>query len=326
MRSALTLFIIFGISVSNSYACDPCSLYNAARIQGLVPNSFTLSISEQNTSFDRPNGSKSNDTKNGELVREFSTTQFGLAYDLSQEVGFQLTIPVILRQYDQIKEYRSTTKSDFGIGDSTILTRYSFIQYRNQDWNIQGGLTAGVKLPTGDTGTLGKISQEEELNTKALSKIHHQIASASGGRALTLGTGSIDYILGANLFTRYQRFFYLNDLQYSIRREGDFNYEYANDLIFSSGPGYYLQVEHQDYMALRLALTGEFKGADRLNGSSVKASKISNIYLGPEFLFALSKDISGQIGVDVRTTGEESGATVVPEFRVRAALAYRFSS
>lgn len=311
--------------VTSAYACDPCSLYNASRLQGLVPDTFTFAVSEQNTSFDRPVGTPENSTRDGEYVREFSTTQFSGSYDFDQEVGFQITLPVITRIFDQFSNYRYDTKSDMGIGDISIIGRYSPLNYRKDDWSVVSGFTYGIKLPTGDTGTLGEVTGEVEEESHAHSALrHHTIASASGGRALTFGTGSIDYILGVNLFTRYQRVFLLTDAQYSIRTEGSFDYEFADDLVWSIGPGYYLSLEHDQSVAARLTLTGEFKGADRLEGEKVSGSKFSNIYLGPEVLFSLSNALSGQLGVDMRTTDDDAHSTVVPELRIRAALAYRF--
>jgi hypothetical protein len=308
-----------------AFACDPCSLYNAARLQGLVPGTFSLSISEQNTSFDRPNGVENNSTRNGEFVRDFSTTQLTAAYDFNQQFGVQVTLPFIISRFDEVKNYRYQTQTDSGIGDLTLLGRYSFLTLRSPEWSVVAGLSGGIKLPTGDTGTLNQVAEEEILgSTKSLLR-HHPVASASGGRVLTFGTGSTDFLVGSNLFSRYQRFLFLADVQYGIRTEGDYNYQFANDLIWSVGPGYYLALEHDSFWATRAVLTGEFKPSDSLNGSPVAGSSISNLYLGPEVLFSLANGISGMLGVDMRTTGEDPGSTIVPEYRIRAAIGYRFS-
>ncbi len=318
-------FAWIAICPSAVFACDPCSLYNSSRLQGLVPGTFSVSVSEQNTSFDRPENTPPNTPKDGEIVRQFSTTQFSAAYDLDQEFGFQITLPMIVRRIDQFKDYRYDTKSDLGLGDMSIVGRYSPLNYRKDEWSVIGGFTYGIKLPTGDTGTLKEVSNEIGGKPHSAPLLrHHSIASASGGRALTFGTGSIDYYLGANLFTRYQRMMFLSDFQYAFRTEGDFDYKFADDMVWSVGPGYYALLDHQDSLAVRVALTGEFKGADRLAGEKVSGSKISNLYMGPEVLFTIANSVSGQVGVDMRVTGEDPNSTVVPEMRVRAAVAYRF--
>lgn len=320
---ALTLQALGTVS---AFACDPCSLYNAARLQGLVPGTFSMAVSNQYSTFDRPKGTQENSTRNGEFVREFSTTQVAAAYDFNQEYGLQVTLPVITRIYDQVKDYRYDTKSESGIGDLLLTGRYSFLNIREADWSIIGGVSAGLKLPTGDTGTLGEVKQEEEpAETQSANLRHHTaVASASGGRALTLGSGSIDYLMGANLFLRKGRMLLLTDLQYMIRTEGSFDYEFANDFIWSTGPGYYLYLDDHNFVATRFAVTGEFKGADKLDGNRVAGSSFSNYYMGPEVLFNIGSNISGQLGVDMRTTSEDAGASVVPEMRIRSALSYRF--
>lgn len=316
---------ILSLAAAPCVACDPCSLYNVSRLQGLVPRTFTFSVSEQNTSFDRPEGTLPNSPKNGEIVRQFSTTQFSLAYDLDQEIGFQLTVPMIIRIFDQFSNYRYDTKSDSGLGDISLLGRYSPLNYRKDNWSIVGGVTYGVKLPSGDTGTLGEVSKEINGTPHSAPYLrHHSISTASGGRALTFGTGSIDYYLGGNLFTRYQRVLLLTDFQYTFRTEGSFDYTFADDIVWSVGPGYYLVLDHQDSLAARLALTGEFKGSDHLQGEKVAGSRISNLYVGPELLFTVTNAVSGQLALDMRATGEDPNSTVVPEMRIRAALAYRF--
>ena len=43
-----------------------------------------------------------------------------------------------------------------------------------------------------------------------------------------------------------------------------------------------------------------------------------------EMLFSFENGVSGLVGIDMRTTGEDPGATIVPEYRLRAAIGYRF--
>lgn len=309
------------------WACDPCAIYNAARLQGHSAGAFTVSVSEQFTDFDMASDSKSDAARDGEFVRDFSTTQFAFGYDFSERFGVQLTVPVIARRFQEVEHYRRSFDADSGLGDISLLGTYSFLNYREENWAVVAGLTAGVKFPTGDTGVLEDISDDEtesfDLEGRMLK--NHPIGSTSAGRALTFGTGSYDYITGVNLLTRYERYLLLAHAQYTIRTEGDFDYEFDDDFLWSVGPGYYVVLEDEYTIAALLALTGEYKGEDKLDGQALQGSKVSNVFLGPEVLFTIADSISGEVALDFRVSDEDDGATIVPEVRIRTGLAYRFS-
>lgn len=325
MRLVVFIGFTFLFVGSGAFACDPCALYNASRLQGHSAKTLTLSISEQYTDFDRAKDSVENSIRNGEFVRGFSTTQFSLSYDLSERFGVQATLPLVARRFDEVKQYRTSTKSDSGIGDATIAGTYSFLDYKSPDWMVISGITGGIKFPTGDTGVLEEVTTEEADHPMSSSILrHHQIGSTSGGRALTFGTGAYDYILGLNLLSRYQRYLLLANTQYTLRTEGDFNYEFSNDFLCSVGTGYYFFLEHEFSVAGLLSVSGEFKGKDHLSEELVKGSDVSNIYVGPQLLLTLNEQMSAELSLDVRVTDEDRDATVVPEARVRASLSYRF--
>lgn len=327
------------IIAQRSFACDPCALYNASRLQGMAEKSLTLSVSEQFTDYDSVIDEYS--FEEGELIKGYSTMQFGIEYDFTDRFGAQLTIPVVIQRGDRFEHFEKTADTDSGIGDLSVIGSYSFLNIREIDWCFIAGIIGGVKFPTGDAGTLQRLapelgheeqseSQEEEAHSHDQhlhmfhSFRHHPIASTSGGRALTRGTGSYDYIIGANLLARYNRQLFLADSQYTIRTEGDFDYEFADDLIWSVGPGYYMLLKDTYSVATRLSFSGEFKGKDRLEKSVVRGSQVSNLYLGPEILVTIGESIGGQIGVDFRVSDQDKDAQVVPDFRIKSALSYRF--
>lgn len=319
--------ILLTVFVEPASACDPCALFNASRLQGHSAETFTLSVSEQYTEFDRASDSKENSVRDGEFVRGFSTTQLALAYDATERIGVQLTLPFIARRFDEVRKFRSSTKSDTGIGDLSLVGTYSFIDYKDRDWVVISGFTGGVKFPTGETGVIETVSEKEpsDLLTERLVLKHNQIGAASGGHALTFGTGSYDYILGLSLLSRYQRYVVLSSAQYTIRTEGDFNYEFADDFLFSIGPGYYFLVDYDFTAASLVSFSGEYKGKDHLNGEVLSGSEVSNLYLGPELLFSVNDNISVEVSFDFRVTNESQGSTVVPETRIQASISYRFS-
>lgn len=321
MRYLFLIFLSVIFLKASAFACDPCALYNASRLQGHRAGALTLSVSEQYTDFNRAEDIPENSVRDGEFVRGFSTTQFALSYDITEEVGLQLTLPLIARRFDEVERFRNTTDSDAGLGDLSLVGTYTFLNHNTGSSAFLGGFTGGVKFPTGETGVLRDVSA---IEGSALLK-HHSIGAASGGRALTFGTGSYDYILGLHALSRFERYLLLSYAQYTIRTEGDFDYEFADDLLFSVGSGYYFLLSHDFTMAGLLALSGEFKGKDKLDGARLDGSAISNLYLGPQLLFTLNEKVGAELGFDFRITDEDRGATVVPEARLRAGVSYRFS-
>lgn len=310
-----------------AFACDPCALYNASRLQGHTEESLTLAISEQYTQFDLANGVNENSVRDGEFVKDFSTTQLTVAYDLTERFGVQANLPILARRYTNVENFRTSEESDAGIGDASLTGTYSVVNYRDTDWSTILGVAGGVKFPTGETGVLNQVVDDEEsdYNSRLVQMLaHHQIGSASGGRALVFGTGSYDFILGLNLLARYQRYFTISTAQYTIRTEGDYGYKFADDLIGSIGGGYYFLLEHDYTAGALMVLYGEFKGKDDLNGDLVTGSQYSNLYLGPELISTIGEHFGVQAGVNFRVTGEDVNATVVPDVRFMASVSYRF--
>ena len=324
------IFIGCLLASSIAWACDPCALYHAARLQGRAAGTGYFSLDNQYTSYSKTERGKTYSQKSGDLVETYSTTQISGGYDISSRAGLQLTIPVIYRAAENFQDYRSDSESDTKLGDILISSNYSLLNLEsNKGTQFILGSSFGVKLPTGDTGTLEAFSEEEQVSSGRLADEstsfmkHHPASTASGGRALTFGTGSVDYIFGLSFFARMQRWLAIGSTQYSLRTEGDFGYEYADDFIFDFGPGYYFFIEDEQTAALRLTLTGEFKERDHVNGDLVDGSGFSNLYLGPELLVNLDTMLL-RLGVDFRMSSDEAGATVMPDTRVRSGWTWRF--
>ncbi len=324
MKKLLFIFLILLIS-NPAWACDPCAIFNAARLDGHEANSWRVAFGEQYTNFEKGKEYPENSFRNKDFVKGFNNSQFALSYDFNQQFGIQFTVPLISRYVEHIHDYRSSNQWDSGLGDVSLLASYSPLHIKELNWTWLTGLTAGVKLPTGDTGVLEDITSndpDEQLKSQFLK--HHTIGTTSGGRALTYGSGSYDYIMGTNNLLRYKNYLLLSNIQYTIRTEGDFNYEFDNDLIWSALPAYYLLLDDNFTIAGGIGISGEHKGKDRLNGTELTGSNISNIYLGPEAIFSFKGKYSAQVGIDFRVSDKDQDADIVPENRVRASLAYRF--
>ena len=79
-------------------------------------------------------------------------------------------------------------------------------------------------------------------------------------------------------------------MQYLARTVGAFGYQYANDLLFETGPGVYLLLGDNWLGApyafgAQVLFSGETKGTDTLDGQRVGDTAITALYLGPAFRF-----------------------------------------
>lgn len=321
----LKLFFLLLLSLPLEVkACDPCSLYSAARLQGNQVNQWSFSISEQYTDFDKVDQASQQVLKNEELTRSFTTTQLSVGYDFLEWLGLQITLPFVYRSYDRSLNYRVKTDTESGIGDIVIASSFTPFCIFKPELTFVSSIIAGIKLPTGDTGSLSEsieVSSDDEELEKLLR--HHVISANSSGRALSIGSGSFDFPLVASFFLRKQRLMMLVSAQYTFRNEGDFDYKFADDFVWDFGPGVYLLSSHASSLAARLVLSGEQKSSDKRDGAVQQDSKLSNFYLGPQLLFTLGEGWVGELGFDMLVENRRSDS-VESDFRVRSGLTYSY--
>ncbi len=314
------LYLVVIISVlligRQSFACDPCALYSAMNASSHKEGSISLTLFEQLTSFEKGNEDAYYALKNGERIKEFSTTQFNLSYGVTDKISLQLSVPFIIRYLDKIENFRASSTTDAGFGDISLLAQYSESYSLGSEFKLLPSLYAGFKLPTGDTGSLG---EEDNLSIK-----HHPVTGATGaGRILTFGSGSFDFPLGGSMTLVKDRFLLPAGAQYTIRTEGSFDYRFANDLFWYTNPGYFVVLNDDYSVSLHAFLSGENKGADERNGDRVSLSSFSNLFLGPSVGFTLGSRFSGEMAYQVRLTDKDNGI-IVPDDRLRLAMSWMF--
>lgn len=324
------------LSAPRAFACNPCAIYNVTQLHGLDDGTFSLSLAEQFTSYELTSNALA--LRDGELIKGYSATQLTAGYDFSKHFSAQLTLPYIVRDFDHIESFRRQRKTESGIGDASLLLNYAPLGADAWEFPIFWVVSGGVKLPTGDSGSLdrlvgagqagaGEASAARDLPRPDPSMLaHHPIATLSGGegRALTLGSGSVDYLLGTSVLARKERLLFFASLQYTIRTEGDFDYEFDDDLVWSAGPAYLLLLDDAYTAALKASVSGEHKGNDTLEGRTVRSTAVSNVFFGPELLVSIGKTTSLQAAFELPVHTEDFGGVVEPEWRMRLSAAYRF--
>jgi hypothetical protein len=299
------------------------------------PDGLYVAIAEQFTHF----GTVQVDGKEvanptGQYLNS-SITQLVAGYSITTRFGLQINVPLIYRSFERPEGFEIDRGTESGLGDVSLLAKYVLFHTekgasahvdfadsksprmvsKEPDFTASVVLLAGVKFPTGNTDRLREEFDEMEIPGAPPSGIH--------GHDLTLGTGSYDGIFGGQISLRYRNFFFQADTQFVLRNDGDFGFEPADDISWSGGPGYYLVRNRRTIVGLQFVCSGEHKNLDRFQGEPMEDSGITSVFLGPRLLISHGK-LSGEIGVDIPVSIENTALQTVPDYRLRAGLAMRF--
>jgi hypothetical protein len=322
----LTASVCGTLLTGTTTACDLCSVYSAAQARGDIGKGFFAGVAEQFTHF----GTLQEDGRKipnpaGQYL-DSSISQLFAGYNFSERFGLQLNLPIVGRWYQRPDDAGNIERGSVsGIGDIALLGHFQAYRYETKQRTFSWTLLGGIKFPSGSTSRLHEEvdelnapepSEEEETSSLPESGVH--------GHDLTLGSGSIDGIVGTGLFARWNRFFFNANVQYAIRTKGDFDYEFANDLTWFGGPGAYLVLHDKYTVALQLAVTGEDKGLDTFMGMKAEDTGITSVYLGPQVAVSWKDKLSAEFGLDLPVLQNNTSLQSVPDYRVRAGLTWHF--
>jgi hypothetical protein len=113
-------------------------------------------------------------------------------------------------------------------------------------------------------------------------------------------------------------------MQYAVRSQGAYGYQFANDWTWFGGPGMYLLLGDKHTLALQAVVSGETKGQDTRNGGATDDTAVTSVFLGPQIIYTWSSRLSVMAGADLPVSIVSSGEQLVPDYRVRAAVTWRF--
>ena len=83
-------------------------------------------------------------------------------------------------------------------------------------------------------------------------------------------------------------------------------------------------LQHKYTLSLQAVVSGESKGADTVAGVATEDTAATIVYLGPQINFTWGSKLSARVGADLPVSIETTGDQVVPDYRVHAALTWRF--
>jgi hypothetical protein len=308
--------ILTGALITPVMACDLCAVYSANEARAEEGKGFFGGVAEQFTHF----GTTQEEGKvvpnpTGQYL-DSSISQLFAGYKFNDQFGFQLNVPIIYRSFKRPEGFEIQHGTVSGLGDISVLGNFVPYRYMGDDFSFNWLLDAGLKLPSGSASRLKEEFVEEEIPGAPISGIH--------GHDLTLGTGSVDGIIGTSIGTRWKRLFFTASTQYAIRSEGSFDYRFANDLTWWGGPGVTLALNPHYTLALQAVVSGETKGKDTFQGEKAEDTGVTSVYLGPQINFTWTDKFSAQVGVDVPVSIQNTSFQTVPDYRVRAGLTWRF--
>jgi len=258
-----------------------------------------------------------------------SFTQLFVNYHFNEKAALQLNVPLIYRSFQRVEDESLARGNESGIGDILLVAYYVPFQrknpYRQFNWKLIGGL----KFPTGNSDRIGEELQEDhhdegEMEAADLSHEGHGEESGVHGHDLALGSGSWDTFVGTNIFGRVDKWFYTGNIQYAIRTRGDFDYKYANDLLWYGGPGYYVSTSQDWPVGLQALFTGEYKGEDQLGDEKQTDTAITSVYLGPTAIIGIKQVATAEVGFGFPLMIDNSGLQTVPKYRFRLGITWRF--
>jgi len=351
----LLCFIALATSVVTTSACDLCGCYTpqmeampqgpdlsafgltpaAAEQRGWLGHTY-LAVAEQFTHF----GTVQIDglevaNPTGQYL-DSSITQIVAGYSFNSRFALQINVPLIYRSFERPEGFAIDRGTESGLGDISILGKFvvfhkeiggaatlkfddpknpHIVETREPDLTMSLLVIGGVKFPTGGTSRLKEEFNEVEVPGAPESGIH--------GHDLTLGTGSYDGVIGGQAALRYKSFFFQADTQFAARGDGAHQYNFANDLSWSAGPGYYFVRNRHTIVGLQCACSGEHKDVDRFQGRPAEDTGITAVYLGPRVVASFGK-ISGELAVELPVSIDNTALQVVPDYRLHASLAIRF--
>lgn len=341
----LHLLLVLWFAVVNaaaSWACDLCGCFTpqleAMPDMESESTSWTRglysAIGEQFTRFATLQMSGDEIGNHTGQYLNSSITQLVAGYSINSRFALQINLPVIYREFKRPEGFTVDRGTESGAGDVALILKTVLLHYSSgsrREFQFEGKnpvalehepdftasvvLLTGIKFPTGDTSRIKEEFNEVEVPGAPESGIH--------GHDLTLGTGSFDGIFGVQSSLRYQNIFFEAVIQFTLRGEGVYDYNFANDLTWNAGPGYYFIRRHDLIFGAQFVVSGEHKDVDRFRGQSANDTGITSVFVGPQLVASRGR-FSAELGIDLPIKIDNTALQVVPDYRLRGAISFYF--
>jgi hypothetical protein len=341
-KSILALLLILA-GLGDGRACDLCGCYTPQleTISASQPSvsqqwwsKVYFAVSEQFTAFGTAQFNGHEVPNPTGQYENSSITQLVASFGINDRFSVQLNAPLIYREFKRPEGFTIEHGTEAGFGDLSLLLNSLALHYTSggrkefdvsgknpiaiehePDFTFSAVLLTGVKFPTGDSSRLEEEFHEIEVPGAPRNGIH--------GHDLTLGTGSFDGIFGGQMAARYHDFFADGNLQFTLRGEGTHQYDFANDLTWDAGPGYYFIRQRNAIAGLQFVVSGEHKSTDRFRSKPADDTGITSVFVGPRVVASWGK-WSAQMDIEVPVSIDNTAFQIVPDSRIRAGISFHF--
>lgn len=299
-------------ALTRAVACDSCALTIVGRAER---PGFTLSTAHQ---FTRLGSVWQHDRRLGNPADQYldsHITQVSVGFTDGGPWHAQLTLPYISRSYLRPDHARIERGHESGLGDTTLAARYEIWQTttaRGDTFELH--VLGGVEFGTGDSDRLEPADHVH----------HHHVPSGIHDHDLTLGSGSTDWLIGADAGWRRGRLSARLQVQRKLRRPGAFDYRLADETNWEFGAGGQVLVTGEHSLAVQAIFVTDRKGLDSLAGTAQTDTGASIRYLGARFTGTLGRRFEADFAFEVPVRIRTSGIMVAPDYRVRSAMNWRF--
>lgn len=304
-KNLLAFTVLVATSSPLVLACDCCSVFSVCNVNQENSKGFVGGVAEQFTHFGTLQDGGNKIPGHGEYIDSLVSQMF-VGYHFNERFSAQLNVPLIYRAFGS--DTRHGVES--GLGDISLVGNFRVLKIAHENFSFNWTLLGGIKLPTGDSA---------QLNTPDTA-----LPDGIGGHDLALGSGSVDGLVGTGFSASWKKFFLNGQMQYALRTRGDFDHRYANDWTWSGGPGAFVWRGEKSTLAMQAVVSGESKGMDDFGGVPDEDSAATAVYLGPQLNYTWGSQLSAQLGVDLPVSIANSGLQVVPDYRIHAALTWKF--
>jgi hypothetical protein len=299
-------------------ACDFCLMHqgispletlNGAGVR--VNQRYTLLDSVFQGEHERPNpGAK----------EEFWTTDISGFYSPMEGLLLYANLPVrvthghgdVATAADGGVDLGTATGGDTGIGDASLLARYTFFRRHTLDSSLLLAVSGGLKLPTG--ATWGRDDNGNFLDA------HTQ-----------LGTGSVDGLVGVSFNYALARVAISGGAFGSITSEGKFgdtNHQFGNSINYDLTGRYRLYPamigQSSTQVFASLGIDGEARERETEDGATVADSGGHTLYLSPGLQVNFAEHWTAEVSYHHAFYHSLNGTQLGEDYKIFGSLTYLF--
>ncbi len=314
----LASFFAFSFSVP-AYSCDYCLLS-----QGISPletvKGTGVRVTERYSSLDSVYRG-TNEVENPGAKEEYFTTEFSGFFVVSENLVFMASLPYKKTSLDGHLHVHSDGEAEAhpdkgeetGLGDVSLLARYTF--YRSHSLEMTNTIAGvwGVKLPTGKTD--GRTEDGADFLDAHLQ----------------LGTGSTDLLVGLSFSHAHERGSLSGNVLAAITGDGeagDIDHRFGNTLNYDLTGKYRVYPSSvspagQQYF-VALGLNGEVMDREVEGGEEVDDSGGHKLYLTPGVQAVIGEHLTIEASYHHPVYINVNGTQTVEDRKITGGISYIF--